>query len=80
MLKMVSRAAKINLTLCSGISIATIYFVHRSQFEERIQLRKGIEKYEEKEAQKQINLTRLQEQQVLTEAYQKQQSTDNKER
>ena len=77
---MVSRAAKINLTLCSAISIATIYFVHRSQFEERIQLRKGIEKFEEKEAQKQINLTRLQEQQALTEAYQKQQRTDNKER
>ena len=46
-----------------------MYYVHFKQYDERLQLHKGIEIEEERQAQKRQNLERLQQQAEIEKAY-----------
>jgi len=66
---MPSTASKVTLLVSSLITGGIVYYVHFKQYDERLQLHKGIEIEEERQAQKRQNLERLQQQAEIEKAY-----------
>ena len=72
-----STGSKLALLTSSLIAGGTVTYIHYRQYDDRIQLRKGINlEAENREERKRLNLIKLQEQADLEKAYRKAQRNE----
>ena len=62
-----STTSKVTLLAITGAAAYSVYFVHKQQDEERVRLRLGVIRDEERQERKRKNIEELKEQQRLQE-------------